>query len=33
MHTPWTLSTLGTVFFCGLVVSLSGAGIWATIIH
>jgi hypothetical protein len=33
MHTPWTLSTLGTVLFCGLVVSLSGAGIWATIIH
>jgi hypothetical protein len=33
MQTPWTLSTLGTVLFCGLVVSLSGAGIWATIIH
>jgi hypothetical protein len=33
MRTPWTLSTLEAVIFSGLVLGLSGAGIWATIIH
>jgi hypothetical protein len=30
MRTPWTLSTLETAIFIGLVLVLAGAGAWAT---
>ena len=33
MQTPWALSTLEAVVFCTLVLSLSGAASWVTIIH
>jgi hypothetical protein len=33
MRTPWTLSTLEAMIFSGLVLGLSGAGVWASVIH
>jgi hypothetical protein len=32
MRSPWTLSTLETVIFSGLVLGLSGAAFWATVL-
>jgi hypothetical protein len=33
MRTPWTLSTLEAMIFSGLVLGLSGAAMWATVIR
>jgi hypothetical protein len=33
MRTPWTLSTLEALIFSGLVLCLSGAAMWATVIR
>jgi hypothetical protein len=32
MRSPWTLSTIETAIFIGLVLGLAGAGTWASAI-
>jgi hypothetical protein len=31
MHAPWTLSTIETAIFFGLVLALAGVGTWASV--